>query len=75
MDAIEAIEILKNNQCRCGAGKLARMAFCRHCFYKLPQPIRKALYTRVGFGFEQAYQLAERTLDEVVSKNGKQVGS
>lgn len=68
MDAIEATEILKNNQCRCGAGKLARMAFCRDCFYKLPQPIRKALYARVGFGFEQAYQLAGRTLDETEAK-------
>ena len=68
MDAIEAIEILKNNQCRCGEGKLPRMAFCRDCFYKLPNAIRKALYARVGFGFEQAYDLAARTLDETEKK-------
>lgn len=64
MDAIEAIEILKNNQCACGAGKLPRNAFCRDCFYTLPPTIRKALYVRIGVGFEQSYELAVRTLRE-----------
>lgn len=68
MNAIEALEILKNNQCRCGAGKQPRMAFCRDCFYKLPPAIRKALYQRIGFGFEQSYELAARTLDETEAK-------
>lgn len=70
MNSIEAIEILKNNQCHCGKGKMPRNAFCRECFYKLPNAIRKALYSRVGFGFEQAYDLAARTLDEMEAKNG-----
>lgn len=64
MNAIEALEILKNNQCHCGAGKQPRMAFRRDCFYKLPPAIRKALYQHIGFGFEQSYQLAARTLNE-----------
>ena len=62
MTTIEALEILKNNQCACGSGKQFRAAFCRSCYYKLPTAIRRALYAKLGSGFEQAYDLALDTL-------------
>lgn len=71
MDTNQAIEILKSKQCRCGKAKGYKTAFCRDCYYALSPGIRKALYNRVGFGFEQSYELAARTLDEKVKENGK----
>lgn len=64
MNTIEALEILKSNQCVCKSGKQFRMAFCRDCFYKLPLTIRRALYAKIGCGFEQAYELAVEMLKE-----------
>lgn len=62
MTTIEALEVLKNNQCVCGDGKQFRTAFCRKCYFKLPTAIRRALYAPLGSGFEQAYKLAVETL-------------
>jgi hypothetical protein len=46
---------LKNGQCRCGHAKQTGMAFCYGCWQQLPMNIRRALYQRVGQGFEAAY--------------------
>lgn len=62
MNTIEAIEVLRNNQCRCGNGKPFKTAFCNQCYRALPSAIQNALYQKIGCGFEQAYELAERTL-------------
>ncbi len=62
MTTIEAIEVLKNNQCRCGAGKQFKTAFCNQCYRSLPPSVRRSLYSRIGGGFEQAYELAAQTL-------------
>jgi hypothetical protein len=70
MTTIEAIEVLKSNECACGEGKHFRTAFCRSCYYKLPLTIRRALYARLGCGFEQAYDLAIQTLKELGVKIG-----
>lgn len=64
MDSIEAVEILKNNQCRCGNGKRFKNAFCTTCYFKLPNAIKNALFQQVGCGFEQSYELACSFLDE-----------
>lgn len=64
MTTTEALEVLKSNQCVCGNGKHFHNAFCRDCFYKLPTTIRRALYYRLGCGFEEAYELAVEALKE-----------
>lgn len=44
--------------CRCGRPKQERQTFCRKCYYSLPGPQRRALYNRVGQGYEAAYLVA-----------------
>jgi hypothetical protein len=63
MNTIEAIEVLKNNQCFCGNGKRFKTAFCNQCYRSLPATIQHALFGKVGCGFEQAYELAKTTLE------------
>lgn len=63
MDTFEIIEILKSDTCQCGQPKGYKMVFCRTCYGKLPPAIQKALYQRIGFGFEQSYDLACEYLD------------
>lgn len=41
--------------CRCGRPKQERQTFCRKCYYSLPRPQQRALYQRVGEGYEAAY--------------------
>lgn len=59
----KSVDLLKSQVCRCNNSKNVQMPFCRDCFQKLPAAIAKALYQRIGFGFEQAYKLACDTLD------------
>lgn len=40
----------------CDGRKLAKMAFCRHCYGRLTSDLKVALYRRHGQGFEQAYE-------------------
>jgi hypothetical protein len=64
---------LSDGTCRCGQPKNRGNSFCRVCFYKLPQPMRQALYSRLRFtgntpiltaGYGQAYEEAVRFLSE-----------
>lgn len=57
-----ALYDLKQTSCRCGAGKAPLRTFCRECYYSLPEPIRKALYKRIGQGYEGAYSEALKYL-------------
>jgi hypothetical protein len=42
-------------RCRCGRAKKDRQTFCRACYFKLPPENRRALYHKVGKGYEVAY--------------------
>jgi uncharacterized OB-fold protein len=49
-------------RCRCGRAKAPRQTFCRQCFFKLPRELRRAVYARVGDGYEIAYVRSTRYL-------------
>ncbi|MHC1726527.1 MAG: regulatory protein GemA [Syntrophobacteraceae bacterium] len=49
---------LKGEGCQCGASKKSGYSFCWSCFSKLPEEMRKALYRKLGKGYEQAYDAA-----------------
>lgn len=52
----EALLDLLGTICRgCNGTKPTRMSHCRPCYMLLPQPMRSALYKRIGEGYEQAY--------------------
>lgn len=58
LDAMEAIRELKSETCRCGNDKKSGNSFCLDCYRKSPKAIQRALYNRVGDGYEQSYKLA-----------------
>lgn len=51
--------------CRCGREKRRGETVCRRCYYALPAPYRRALYARIGEGYEEAYQAAVAHLGSV----------
>lgn len=57
-DRLASLAALKSGQCRCGHAKQTGMAFCFRCWQQLPENIRRALYKRVGDGFEAAFAAA-----------------
>lgn len=54
---------LAGTTCHCGREKRARETFCRGCYYALPAPYRRALYSRIGEGYEEAYAAAVEVLE------------
>jgi hypothetical protein len=50
-----ALRALDARRCLCGREKRRQMAFCGLCFHLLPEEMQKALYRKVGQGFEAAY--------------------
>lgn len=56
------IEVLKSEECQCERWKRQKMAFCWHCYKQLPQDMQRALYRRIGDGFEEAYEDAVKWL-------------
>ncbi len=56
------IDLLKSEECLCGRTKQARKAVCWSCWKALPQEHQKALYRRIGQGFEEAYEEAVQWL-------------
>jgi hypothetical protein len=50
--------MLASEECLCGAEKLRGNSFCRKDFLKLPEEMRKALYRRLGHGYEAACDAA-----------------
>ncbi len=61
--SIHALTVaLLSAECRCGRIKRSRQAFCSGCYRALPIPMQKALYRRIGQGYEEAYAAAVREL-------------
>jgi len=56
------IDTLKSEECLCGRTKGRGKAFCWRCWKALPAHMQKALYSRVGQGFEEAYEEAVQWL-------------
>lgn len=49
--------------CRCGRVKRPRQTFCSRCFQRLPPALKRALYRRIGEGYEEAYAAAVAALE------------
>lgn len=63
MKTIDLVNELRGTTCRCRANKKRGQTFCKACYYALPTKLRRALYRRVGEGYEEAYAEAVNFLD------------
>ena len=52
------VKSLASEECLCCKDKLRGNSFCRSCFRALPEDMQKALYRRLGGGYEAAYDAA-----------------
>lgn len=57
---------LHSERCLCGARKQSRKSFCYRCYILLPQFLQEQLYSRLGQGYEEAFEAAEEWLEEHV---------
>ena len=55
---------LVSEECQCGRTKKRGMSFCYTCWKLLPRDIQRALYARIGNGYEEAYEEAVQCLTE-----------
>jgi hypothetical protein len=62
MDELQILQDLDGETCLCGEKKERGNSFCRPHYYKLPTHKRRALYRRVGRGYEQAFEDAAKIL-------------
>ncbi len=63
MNTHECIRSLNSTLCpACGARKQRSRTLCSPCYHGLPQALRRALWDRVGDGYEQAVASALRHL-------------
>jgi len=62
MTASEAARIVNSRICRCGANKIRKVALCGACYDILPDELRRALWPRIGRGFEAGYEAASAYL-------------
>ena len=53
---------LRSNECFCGKSKKRGYSFCTGDYLALPGDIQRALYKRIGEGYEQAYEEAVKWL-------------
>lgn len=53
---------LRSEGCMCGKTKKSAFSFCWTCYQKLPADMQKALYRKMGKGYEQAYDAANAFL-------------
>jgi len=59
------VKELDGVSCRCGAVKESGNTFCKRCYFKLPQPLRRNLYQKLKSGYVEAYQAAVYFLDDL----------
>jgi len=55
---------LQSEGCLCGRPKKSRHSFCFRCYRALPQDMQRALYRRLGCGYEEAFEEAVRYLQK-----------
>ena len=63
MDRKFYLKELAGEECQCGREKNRGRSFCYACYKKLPDEIQKALYRKVGAGYEEAREMAARFLE------------
>lgn len=63
LNASDLIKELMGTVCHCGKTKHAEHTFCGKCYFSLPRNMRKAIYNRIGNGYEEAYEAATVHLD------------
>lgn len=63
MELTELFNELEGEKCRCGAKKVSMQTFCGKCYRSLSPEKRRALYNRIGQGYEEAYADAVNFLD------------
>ena len=63
-DKMFYIGILKSEECYCDKAKKSGMAFCYLCYSSLPKNMKSELWSRVGHGFEEAYEAATKWLGD-----------
>lgn len=56
------VKELRSDECQCGGGKTRGKSLCYRCYSRLPVEMKKALYRRLGSGYEEAYEAAVRHL-------------
>jgi hypothetical protein len=64
-DVADLLRELAGTTCRCGRPKRGRQTFCLDCYVRLTPPRRRALYSLIGEGYEEAYADAVASLGEV----------
>jgi hypothetical protein len=57
-ERLRCVALLKSLECHCGRRKSRGMSFCMRCFHLLPLDLRRALYRKIGDGYEAAYREA-----------------
>lgn len=63
--AHELLKELIGGVCRCGRAKRPHETFCKGCYWSLGNNERRALYKRMGEGYEEAYAAAAAFLDQL----------
>jgi hypothetical protein len=58
IERAELLQELISRRCRCGSDKAPRHTFCGRCYYALTVPARRALYLKMGAGYEAAVAVA-----------------
>jgi hypothetical protein len=56
---------LMSNECWCGGPKKPRKSFCYGCYKRLRGDLQRDLYSRLGNGYEAAYEAAVKYLEEL----------
>lgn len=60
------VEELMSEECLCGRPKRRHYSFCYRCYSALPGDMQKALYRRIGDGYEEAFEEAVKYLQETL---------
>lgn len=55
---------LQSEECQCGRAKKPGRSFCYKCYSSLPRETQRGLYSRIGAGYEEAYEEAVAWLSE-----------
>jgi len=50
------LDSLMSNGCLCEGKKQRGHSFCWRCYNELPAQMKRALYRRIGDGYEEAYE-------------------
>ncbi len=60
----EYLDELTSYLCQCGMRKGRKMSFCKSCFHRLPNQMRKDLFKDMGRGYRKAYDAAVEYLNK-----------